>query len=389
MNKPASVPEQFDAVVVGAGFSGLYMLHRLRQLGLSVRVFDVGRRRRRHVVLEPLSRRPLRHPDHRLHLQLRPGAGEGVDVVGEVRHAAGDPATTCSSWPTATTCAGTSSSRPPSLRPLGRAGATWTITTEAAGEVTCRYYVMATGCLSVPKSPDIDGADRFAGRRLLHQPLAARGRRLHRQAGRGDRHRLVGHPVDPAHRPARRASSRSSSARRTSRSRRTTAPPRPRRWQQLADGPRRLPPRRPVVARRGARSSRPTSSAATASEESAASGSRRPGEQGELFGILDVFADQGVNPAANDIVGRDVREKIRSIVNDPETAEALCPTDHYFGTKRPCLDTGYYETFNLPHVRLVDLRKDADRHASPRTASRRRTSRSSSTPSCSPPASTR
>ena len=46
-----------------------------------------------------------------------------------------------------------------------------------------------------------------------------------------------------------------------------------------------------------------------------------------------------------------------SIVDDPETAEALCPKDHSFGTKRPCLDTGYYETFNLPHVRLVDLRK--------------------------------
>ena len=40
MNQPASVPEQFDAVVVGAGFSGLYMLYRLRQLGLSVKVFD-------------------------------------------------------------------------------------------------------------------------------------------------------------------------------------------------------------------------------------------------------------------------------------------------------------------------------------------------------------
>jgi len=80
-------------------------------------------------------------------------------------------------------------------------------------------------------------------------------------------------------------------------------------------------------------------------------------EQGELFGILNVFADQGVNPAANDIVAEMIREKIRSIVKDPETAEALCPKDHYFGTKRPCLDTGYFETYNLPHVRLVDLRK--------------------------------
>jgi cation diffusion facilitator CzcD-associated flavoprotein CzcO len=40
VNKPVPVPEQFDAVVVGAGFSGLYMLYRLRQIGLSVKVFD-------------------------------------------------------------------------------------------------------------------------------------------------------------------------------------------------------------------------------------------------------------------------------------------------------------------------------------------------------------
>jgi acetyl esterase/lipase len=42
-------------------------------------------------------------------------------------------------------------------------------------------------------------------------------------------------------------------------------------------------------------------------------------------------------------------------VKDPEVAELLCPTNHYFATKRPCLDTGYYETYNLAHVRLVDL----------------------------------
>ena len=52
-----------------------------------------------------------------------------------------------------------------------------------------------------------------------------------------------------------------------------------------------------------------------------------------------------------------LRDKIRSIVDDPETAETLSPTDHPIGTKRPCLDTNYYDTFNLPHVRLVDLRK--------------------------------
>ena len=51
------------------------------------------------------------------------------------------------------------------------------------------------------------------GRGVLHQPLAARGRRLHRQAGRGHRHRLVGHPVHPDHRRAGRGARPSSSAR--------------------------------------------------------------------------------------------------------------------------------------------------------------------------------
>jgi acetyl esterase/lipase len=81
-------------------------------------------------------------------------------------------------------------------------------------------------------------------------------------------------------------------------------------------------------------------------------------ESGELFAILGVFADQGFNRASNDVVAEMIREKIRSTVVDPETAEALCPKDYPFGTKRPCLDTGYFQTFNLPHVRLVDLRKD-------------------------------
>ena len=80
-------------------------------------------------------------------------------------------------------------------------------------------------------------------------------------------------------------------------------------------------------------------------------------EAGELFEIIGVFNDVLINPEANEIVAEFIRDKIRSIVDDPETAESLCPNDHYFGTKRPCLDTNYFETYNLPHVRLVDLRK--------------------------------
>ena len=74
--------------------------------------------------------------------------------------------------------------------------------------------------------------------------------------------------------------------------------------------------------------------------------------KGTLFDILGVFADQMVNPEANEIMAEFIREKIRSIVEDPETAEALCPKDHPFGTKRPCLDTNYYDTYRK-HIRGV------------------------------------
>src|SRR5262249_5272403 len=79
---------------------------------------------------------------------------------------------------------------------------------------------------------------------------------------------------------------------------------------------------------------------------------------GDLVALGLTYADVGANPEANETVCEFLRGKIRSIVRDPETAEALCPKNHYYGTKRPCLDTNYYETFNLPHVRLVDLRRE-------------------------------
>jgi len=80
-------------------------------------------------------------------------------------------------------------------------------------------------------------------------------------------------------------------------------------------------------------------------------------QRGELFGLTGVFADQNVIPASNALVADMVRDKIRGIVDDPAVAEALCPTTYPVGTKRPCLDTDYYATFNLPHVRLVDLQR--------------------------------
>ena len=67
-----------------------------------------------------------------------------------------------------------------------------------------------------------------------------------------------------------------------------------------------------------------------------------------------VFADFLVNKKANDIAANYIREKIREIVKDPVMAEKLLP-DTIFGCKRVVTDTGYYETFNRDNVELVDI----------------------------------
>jgi acetyl esterase/lipase/cation diffusion facilitator CzcD-associated flavoprotein CzcO len=80
---------------------------------------------------------------------------------------------------------------------------------------------------------------------------------------------------------------------------------------------------------------------------------------GDLVYILtQLWADQGVDVEGNARVADLIREKIREIVKDPETAEALTPHDHPFGAKRPCLDTNYYATYNRPNVTLVNLRQE-------------------------------
>ena len=75
-------------------------------------------------------------------------------------------------------------------------------------------------------------------------------------------------------------------------------------------------------------------------------------------GMSGVFADQGTDLAVNHIVAEFVRNKIRATVQDAKTAELLCPKDHPIGSRRLCLDIGYYESYNRDNVTLVDLLSD-------------------------------
>ena len=72
--------------------------------------------------------------------------------------------------------------------------------------------------------------------------------------------------------------------------------------------------------------------------------------------MLGTFADIIVNKEANDTAAEFVRTKIRGIVRDPSVAEKLLPRDYPIATKRLCVDTGYYATFNRDNVTLIDAR---------------------------------
>lgn len=77
-------------------------------------------------------------------------------------------------------------------------------------------------------------------------------------------------------------------------------------------------------------------------------------EIGGFHFVFETFDDILTNDESNAVVSQFIRDKIRSIVKNPQTAELLCPTYPFFG-RRPPLGHYYYETFNLPHVRLVDV----------------------------------
>ena len=165
-----SVPD-VDAVVVGAGFAGLYALHRLRAHGpLRPRV-RAGRRRRRHLVLEPLPRRPLRHREHRLLVLVLRGAAAGVDLDRALRR----PSPRSSRYLNHVADRFDLRPRHPASSTAGHravydeAPARWTIETDRGDRVTARFCVMAVGCLSVGRIPEFPGLDTFRGAGLPHR----------------------------------------------------------------------------------------------------------------------------------------------------------------------------------------------------------------------------
>jgi cation diffusion facilitator CzcD-associated flavoprotein CzcO/acetyl esterase/lipase len=228
----------------------------------------------------------------------------------------------------------------------------WTVHTDTGEDVTAKFYVMATGCLSMPKVPDIEGTDRFTGEVYFtstwpHDGVDFTGKRV-AVIGTGSSG-IQSIPII-----AKQASQLTVFQRTPNFS--IPAHNGPITEDRLAEYRKD-----PAAYREEARHSAigvprtpPDVSALAVSEEERRAAYEEVWQRGELA-FLQPYNDMGTNAEANDTMRRFIHDKIRSIVDDPETAELLCPTNHYFATKRPCLDSGYFQTFNLPHVRLVDL----------------------------------
>ena len=101
----------------------------------------------------------------------------------------------------------------------------------------------------------------------------------------------------------------------------------------------------------------PKPSALAVSEEERLADYQEAWDDGLMPAIMGRYADLLVDKEANETAAQFIRDKIATVVKDPMVADTLTPKDYAFGTKRPCMDTGYFETFNRDNVDLVDLRE--------------------------------
>ena len=346
-----------DVIVVGGGIGGLYTLYKMRGLGLTARAFEAGsglggtwfwnRYPGCRCDIESLEYSFSFSPEleQEWHWPERYGTQPADPRVHRARRRPLRPAQ------------GRDARTPASLTAhFDSAANLWTMTTDK-GE--SRQRAVHRHGDRQPLDAARAGLRRpreLQGRLVPHRPVAARRRRLHRPARRRHRHRLVRRAEHPAHRRAGKAPPRLPAHRQLhpagaqradgpgegarAQGRRTASGARPPTTRPSASRATRRRARAPSRPRR--RSARPPTPRSGSTAAASASSSptttcwstRRP-----------------TRPRPSSCAHR-----IRETVNDPATAELLCPTDHPIGTKRLILDTNYYETFNRDNVTLVDAR---------------------------------
>jgi cation diffusion facilitator CzcD-associated flavoprotein CzcO len=346
--------EVLDVAVVGAGFAGLYALHRLRELGFSVLVVEAGsgvggtwfwnRYPGARCDVESVdysysfskeleqewtwTERYAAQPEILDYLNF---VADKFDLRRDIR-------------------LDTRIGRAHFDEGAGR----WELTTEGGEAITARFCVMATGCLSDPKLPEIEGVETFS------RPTYHTGRWPHRPVDfSGQRVGVIG-TGSSAIQSIPHIAAQAAQLVVFQRTPNFSVPAwnRPLDPEYVAEVKGDYPARREVCrqSQAGFPIEGTTEDAASATRERLAARFEERWAVGGL-GFLGAFSDLLVNEASNHAASDFLRDKIREQVRDPGTAAALSPSGYPCGTKRLCVDTGYYETFNRTNVVLVDLRR--------------------------------
>jgi len=348
------VDEELDVVVVGAGFAGLYMLHKMREIGVAARAFEAGS-----------------GVGGTWYWNRYPGARcdvESIDYTYSFSEELQRDWRWSERYP----------AQPEILRYLNFVADKfdlrrdiqfetrvesaifddetnrWVVTTDQGDVVRAQFCVMATGCLSTPKRPGLDGAEIFQGAtyhtgQWPHEGVDFTGMRVG-IIGTGSS------AIQSIPQIAKQASQLTVFQRTPNFSIPAHNGPIDHEREQWSDT--HFAEFRELARASGFGSSNilnPQLLFDATPQERAAEFERRWQIGGVAF--LGSFIDLLFNEQANEIAAEFVREKIRATVHDPEVAASLTPTDHPFGSKRLCVDIDYFETYNRPNVTLVDLKK--------------------------------
>ncbi|MGD9600295.1 MAG: flavin-containing monooxygenase [Gammaproteobacteria bacterium] len=343
--------DAFDALVVGAGFAGLYMLHRLRALGLRTRVFEAGSGPGGTWFWNRYPGARCDVPSMEYSYQFSADLqqdwhwSERYATQPEILRYVHHVADRFDLWPDLQFNTRVTSAH------FDAARNRWTVTLDSGVELTARFCVMATGCLSSANLPDIPGRDSFQGPTYHtghwpHDGVDFTGKRVG-IIGTGSS-ALQSIPIIAQQAAQLTVFQRTATYAIPARN----APLDP---AEVA----RIKAHYPEIRARNWQEpfgvdfhQRPESAHAVSAEERTREFEKR-WQEGTL-GFLAAFSDLLIDQTANDYAAEFIRNKIRAIVKDPATAAKLLPKQ-VVGCKRLCLDTQYYETFNRDNVTLVDV----------------------------------
>ncbi|CAJ1510985.1 flavin-containing monooxygenase [[Mycobacterium] burgundiense] len=343
-----------DVVVVGAGFAGLYALHKFRAQGLTVRVYEAAPEVGGTWYFN-------RYPGARCDVESLDYCYSFSDELQQEwtwteKYATQPEILAYINWVAdkLDLRSGITFNTKVASTVLDEDTLRWTVSTDTGEVITTRFVVMATGPLSSPLTPDIPGLDSFGGEvyhtaHWPHEGVDFTGKRV-AVIGTGSSG-IQSIPVIAKQAAELYVFQRTPNYSVPAGNRTLTA-------EEIAHAKDTYDERRRMSWRSGGGSphvAHPKLTMEVTPEERQAAFEKRWSLGGVLFS--KTFSDQMINLEANEEARRFYEQKVRAVIDDPEVADLLIPDDHPIGTKRICTDTNYFQTFNRPNVSLVSVRK--------------------------------